>query len=104
LLGELAGHWMDLNQPGEQLVWNLTHGLRDRRTTPLTRFAGMLYELLNERRIENSRSGHTWIDVQVELWAQQAKPMEQRTRQAKPTANPAFILSSYHKVYMGVRG
>ena len=32
----------------ERLVWALTRRLRERRVTPLTRFAGMLCELLNE--------------------------------------------------------
>ena len=57
LLGELDGRWVDcssewLNRQAERLFWALTWLLRDRRRTPLTRFAGMLYELLDEGTIE----------------------------------------------------
>jgi len=56
LLGELDRRWMDcstdpINRLIERLVWALTWLLRDRRKTPLTRFAGMLYELLDEEAI-----------------------------------------------------
>jgi hypothetical protein len=57
LLGELDGRWVECsfdsaNRFSERLVWALTRLLRDRRRTPLTRFAGMLYELLDEEAIE----------------------------------------------------
>ena len=57
LLGELSGQWVDcssdwINRLTERLVWGLTWLLRDRRKTPLTHFAGMLYELLDETTIE----------------------------------------------------
>jgi AAA+ ATPase superfamily predicted ATPase len=56
LLGELEGRWVDcssesLSRLAERLVWGLTRLLRDRRVTPLTRFAGMLYKLLDEQAI-----------------------------------------------------
>jgi hypothetical protein len=56
LLGELAGQWVDcssdpMNRLAERLVWGLTVFLRDRRKTPLTRYAGMLYELLDEETV-----------------------------------------------------
>jgi hypothetical protein len=41
---------MDL--PGERWLWLLTRYRRERRATPLTRFAGMLYELLDAERID----------------------------------------------------
>ena len=54
LLGELDKRWVDCssnpsNRISERLVWALTRPGRDHRKTPLTRFAGMLYELLDER-------------------------------------------------------
>jgi hypothetical protein len=57
LLGELGGHWVDcssdwINRLAERLVWGLSWLLRDRRQTPLTRLAGMLYELLDEKTSE----------------------------------------------------
>ncbi|NUO78965.1 tetratricopeptide repeat protein [candidate division KSB1 bacterium] len=57
LLGELAGQWVDyhpapVSRLAEQVIWGLTHFLRDRRQTPLTRFAGMLYDCLDSKRIE----------------------------------------------------
>lgn len=56
LLGELAGKWVDcipgwFNRFSERLVWYLTRFRRDRRKTPLTRFAGMLYRLLDEKTV-----------------------------------------------------
>jgi len=56
LLGELGGRWVDcssdsINRLAERIVWGLTWLLRDRRQTPLTRFAGMLYELLDEKTV-----------------------------------------------------
>jgi len=56
LLGELDRQWVDCssdwtNRLAERLVWGLTWFLRDRRKTLLTRFAGMLYELLDEQSI-----------------------------------------------------
>ncbi len=56
LLGELDGRWVDYGSDWpsrltERLVWALTWPLRDRRQTPLTRFAGMLYELLDEEAV-----------------------------------------------------
>jgi hypothetical protein len=56
LLGELDRRWMNQNSDwanrlAERVVWAVTCLLRDRRRTPLTRFAGMLYELLDEAAI-----------------------------------------------------
>jgi len=56
-LGELHGKWVDcaakpIGQLSELLVWQLTKFKRDRRKTPLTRFAGVLYKLLDKRRID----------------------------------------------------
>ena len=52
LLGELSGEWVDCNRTGERLIWRLTQFLRDRRATPLTRFAGILYQLLDTAAVE----------------------------------------------------
>ena len=57
LLGELGGQWVDcssgwFNRTAERIVWQLTKFLRDRRQTPLTRFATMLYQLLDEKKVE----------------------------------------------------
>ncbi|MFP4436341.1 MAG: AAA family ATPase [Chloroflexaceae bacterium] len=52
LLGEVAGRWVDMDLLGEQLLWFLTRYRRKRRPTPLTHFAGMLYELLDAERID----------------------------------------------------
>jgi hypothetical protein len=56
LLGELAGQWVDcsseaFNRFSERIVWFLTRPLRDRRQTPLTRFAGLLYHCLDEKAV-----------------------------------------------------
>jgi len=56
LFGELDGRWVDCssdptNRWAERLVWRLTRSLRSQRRTPLTRFAGMHYELLDEETI-----------------------------------------------------
>jgi AAA+ ATPase superfamily predicted ATPase len=60
LLGELDRRWVSCNTEwtswlAERLVWALTWLLRDRRQTPLTHFAGMLYELLDEQTIVADR-------------------------------------------------
>jgi WD40 repeat protein len=61
LLGELDRRWVDCssdwtNRLVERIIWLklwvLTWVFRDRRTTPLTQFAGMLYELLDSKTIE----------------------------------------------------
>ncbi len=49
-LGELANQWVDyssagINQLAENLVWGLTWFVRNRKHSPLTRFARLLYEL-----------------------------------------------------------
>ncbi|MBW4648811.1 MAG: hypothetical protein KME06_08925 [Kastovskya adunca ATA6-11-RM4] len=49
-LGELAHRWVDCSSDGtnqltEGVVWNVTKFSRKRQQTPLTRLAGMLYEL-----------------------------------------------------------
>jgi len=56
LLGELSGEWVDYstdwaNRGSERLLWYLTTLRRDRRQTPLTRFAKMLFHLLDEERV-----------------------------------------------------
>ena len=62
LLGELDRRWVDCssdwkNRLVERVVWLklwvFTWVWRDRRTTPLTQFAGMLYELLDPNIIES---------------------------------------------------
>jgi hypothetical protein len=50
-LSEIDEGGVDSNQPFERLVKSLTRFLRDRRQTPLTRFAGMLYRLLDEKTV-----------------------------------------------------
>jgi len=57
LLGELDRQFLDgstdpTNRLAENLVWDLTRGWRDRRQTPLTRFAGMLDQLLEEGTVD----------------------------------------------------
>ncbi|HAJ60434.1 MAG TPA: hypothetical protein DCP31_15155, partial [Cyanobacteria bacterium UBA8543] len=56
LLGELSGEWVNcstgwLNHYCERLAWYLTWFYRPHRQTPLTRFAGMLYNLLDEKSV-----------------------------------------------------
>ncbi|MBE9039712.1 AAA family ATPase [Oscillatoriales cyanobacterium LEGE 11467] len=58
LLGELSEQWVDCTVDRtshllEYLVYGLTLWGRDRRDTPLTRFARILYELLYETQIED---------------------------------------------------
>ncbi len=57
LLGELSGQWVNCstgwaNQSSDRLVWSLSWFYRNRRKTPLTRFAGMLYKLLDEKSVK----------------------------------------------------
>ena len=57
LLGELTNQLVDsssdgFNQLAERVVWGLTWLGRDRKQTPLTRFAGMLYELSYTKTVE----------------------------------------------------
>lgn len=56
LLGELSNKQVDCSTEwagrlAEGLVWFVTKGLRSRPDTPLTKFAGMLYDLLDEKSI-----------------------------------------------------
>ncbi len=56
LLGEISNKWVDCNTEwagklAERLVWFLTKRWRDRPETPLTKFAGILYELLDEKTV-----------------------------------------------------
>jgi len=72
LLGELEGRWVDCssdwtNRLAERLVWALTWLFRDRRRTPLTRFAGMLYELLDERNQVSPRNLVSYAEVYTGL-------------------------------------
>ncbi|MBK4730162.1 WD40 repeat domain-containing protein [Oxynema sp. CENA135] len=60
LLGELNGRLVECsgewgNQLAERCVWFLTAWRRSRRQTPLTRFAGVLYELLDETHLQADR-------------------------------------------------
>ncbi len=57
LLGELSGQWVDCssdwaNRWSERLVYWLTKFRRDRRKTPLTHFAEMLYQLLDRKTVK----------------------------------------------------
>jgi hypothetical protein len=56
LLAELAGQFIDASAGGtsEWLVWWLTLPLRERSVTPLSRFAAILCDLLDEKTIEAS--------------------------------------------------
>jgi len=72
LLGELDGQWVDCssdwaNRLAERLVWTLTWLLRDRRKTPLTRFAGMLYELLDDRNQVSERNLVSYAEIYTGL-------------------------------------
>ena len=56
LMGELGGIWVNcspdwVDRFSERLIWYLTYLRRDRRNTPLTRFARMLYQLLDEKTV-----------------------------------------------------
>jgi len=56
LLGELSNKRVDCSTEwagrlAEGLVWFVTKGLRSRPDTPLTKFAGILYELLDEKAV-----------------------------------------------------
>ncbi|MEH2005509.1 ATP-binding protein [Nostoc sp.] len=53
LLGELGGQWVHCSSGwAEHLVWKLTQFLRNHRQTPLTRFAAMLYQLLDKKTVK----------------------------------------------------
>jgi WD40 repeat protein len=57
LLGELAGQWVDGSSDGfsrqaERCLWRLTQGWRYRQPTALTRFATLLYQLLDSHTVE----------------------------------------------------
>src|ERR687886_1049264 len=57
LLGELAHQRVDgsgagINQIAENLVWALTWLIRDRKCSPLTRFADLIYELTYTKIVE----------------------------------------------------
>ena len=57
LVGELANQRVDcssdgINQLAENLVWGLTGLGRNRKHSPLTRFAGMLYQLSYSKTVE----------------------------------------------------
>jgi hypothetical protein len=57
LLGELALQFVESTYSRiltffDWIVWGMSYPLRERRRTPLTRFAGMLYELLDEETVE----------------------------------------------------
>jgi hypothetical protein len=58
LLGELAGQRVDcsndpINRLAERLVWSLSWFWRDRRQTPLSRLARLLYRLLDDHAVES---------------------------------------------------
>jgi hypothetical protein len=70
LLGELAGKRVDIfNDPlvnaGEKLVWWLTNPFRERRSTPLTQFAALLYALYKQDR-------ESPTDILNQTWAKYA--------------------------------
>lgn len=53
LLGELGGQWVHCSSDwAEHLVWKVTQFLRNHRQTPLTRFAAILYQLLDEKTVK----------------------------------------------------
>ena len=55
-LGECALHYVNITGErsiSDRLVWRITNFLRFRRETPLTRFAEMLYDLLNKETVED---------------------------------------------------
>jgi hypothetical protein len=59
LLGELNGQWVDCTTDltaslVERFIYSLTSGLRDGKQTPLTYFAGLLFQLL-DRKAPDSR-------------------------------------------------
>ena len=57
LVGELGGLWVDGtggdSRTSERLVWVLTRRLRNNAQTPLTRFAAMVYGLMDEATVES---------------------------------------------------
>lgn len=61
MLGELSGQWVDCNIDAtsrlfERGIYVLTGGLRDRQSTPLSDFSGLLFQLLDHRMVETSTS------------------------------------------------
>ncbi|MDM8564676.1 hypothetical protein QUF74_03390 [Candidatus Halobeggiatoa sp. HSG11] len=50
LLGELASKYVKSHDDTEKLVWHLTKRFRNNQPTPLTEFAGLLYELTKINR------------------------------------------------------
>jgi hypothetical protein len=54
LLAELAGQFIDASgfRSSEWLAWSLTLPLRERSVTPLSQFAAMLYDLLDQETVE----------------------------------------------------
>ncbi|MCF4969772.1 nSTAND1 domain-containing NTPase [Nostoc sp. CMAA1605] len=69
LLGELGGKWVNcssdwFNQQAERCIWKLTQYLRNHHQTPLTRFAAMLYQLLDEgEKFDVSAHHQTYTDI-----------------------------------------
>jgi hypothetical protein len=49
VLAELDQRWLKSSRDSDNFVYRLTRHLRDRRATPLTRFAGMLEQLLAQQ-------------------------------------------------------
>lgn len=70
LLGELAGKWVKITQETpELLVWRLTNPFRERRNTPLTQFAALLYALYEQdRKLLRDLLNQTWaIDAYTNI-------------------------------------
>ncbi len=68
MLGELSGQWVDCNIDAtsrlfERGIYALTKGLRDRQSTPLCDFSGLLFQLLDRRMVETSLSSLTILSA-----------------------------------------
>ncbi len=70
LLGEIAGEWVRIfdetfYNASEKLVWWLTNPFREKRSTPLTEFAALLYALYEPERVSPA-------DTLNQTWAKEA--------------------------------
>jgi hypothetical protein len=68
MLSELSGQWVDCNIDAtsrffERGIYVMTLGWRDRKSTPLSDFAGLLFQLLDRRIVETSTSSLTILSA-----------------------------------------
>ncbi len=68
MLGELSRQWVDCNIDAtsrlfERGIYSLTVGWRDRQSTPLSDFSGLLFQLLDPKIVESSTSSLTMLSA-----------------------------------------